>query len=409
MELEISGDETPFQRFTRVDPYHGVSCFIIDIPETIPQLGYGTHQFFRYYGKFPSILGREMIQKFSRTGDSVLDCFSGSGTTLVEAQIAGRRSYGIDINPLAVFASNLKTRQFDRVLLSNAFDRVLHLAQSGSSPAALDDVDSRILEKWFAPAAQRELSQLRSAILNLNPGDIQDLLTLTFLSIIRRTSRAFDGEVRPHINRGKKARSPFDAFRLKYLDMVAGLNELDSVRRQMSSSLSVIGDNRDQRSYGHIPPGSVPLVVAHPPYLNSFNYLQVFSLEFAWSRTFSSVWNGWTDKEIRKLEQKAWPATSEKIRTEYYRNFLASIEACLPSMTDDGTLAVVVGDATIRGVLEPVHRTMMVQLESLGFKPVEVWFRTTHYGIGKYAYRDRADYHGDAEKKDAIMFFRRTV
>jgi hypothetical protein len=68
---------------------------------------------------------------------------------------------------------------------------------------------------------------------------------------------------------------------------------------------------------------------------------------------------------------------------------------------------VVVGDATIRHRLEPVHRTMWDHLKASGLEPVEIWFRTTHYGIGKYAYSHRADYHGDAEKKDAIMFFRK--
>ena len=88
-------------------------AYSLDISETIPQLGYGSHQFFRYYGKFPSILGREIISRHTSPGDRVLDFYSGSGTTQVEAQIAGLESFGVDINPLAVHASNVKTGYFD--------------------------------------------------------------------------------------------------------------------------------------------------------------------------------------------------------------------------------------------------------------------------------------------------------
>ena len=85
------------------------------------------------------------------------------------------------------------------------------------------------------------------------------------------------------------------------------------------------------------------------------------------------------------------------------------LDAVAPVAAPGASLAVVIGDATIRGELEPVHQKCMAQMKAAGFEPSEVWFRTTHYGIGKYAYRDRADYHGDAEKRDAVLFAERRV
>jgi DNA modification methylase len=39
-----------------------------------------------------------MIHTYSQVGDTVLDCFLGTGTTVIESQLMGRQSIGIDCN-----------------------------------------------------------------------------------------------------------------------------------------------------------------------------------------------------------------------------------------------------------------------------------------------------------------------
>ena len=189
--------------------------------------------------------------------------------------------------------------------------------------------------------------------------------------------------------------------------MTAGLLELDTLRAEAVRSHTVIGDNANPATYEFVSRG-VQLAVAHPPYLNSFDYLPVFSLELAWSDCFDEIWQGWDQPSIRQLEHRAWPATTDRVMSAYYEAFFKSVDAAGSVIVDGGVLAVVVGDATIRGELQAVHIEFWNGLKDRGWKPIEIWFRSTHYGIGKYAYSHRADYHGDAEKRDAIICVERS-
>jgi len=51
-----------------------------------------------YRGNWSPFIPRNLIMKFSNPGDMVLDQMVGSGTTLVECKLLGRRGIGVDIN-----------------------------------------------------------------------------------------------------------------------------------------------------------------------------------------------------------------------------------------------------------------------------------------------------------------------
>lgn len=68
-----------------------------------------THGYYRYPARFSPQFVRRSIEAFSDTGDLVVDPFMGGGTTLVECLALGRRSIGLDVNPLSVFVARSKT------------------------------------------------------------------------------------------------------------------------------------------------------------------------------------------------------------------------------------------------------------------------------------------------------------
>src|SRR6056297_2570011 len=56
----------------------------------------------KYPGNWSPYIPRNVILRYSKEEDIVLDQFVGSGTTLIEAGLLNRKAIGIDINPDAL-------------------------------------------------------------------------------------------------------------------------------------------------------------------------------------------------------------------------------------------------------------------------------------------------------------------
>ena len=61
-----------------------------------------------YRGNWSPFIPRNLIQKFTLPGDLVCDPMAGSGTTLVECRLLGRRGIGVDINSEAVMVAMIR-------------------------------------------------------------------------------------------------------------------------------------------------------------------------------------------------------------------------------------------------------------------------------------------------------------
>ena len=81
---------------------------------------------------FPVKLPTWFIKLFTKTGDTVLDPFIGSGTTAVAAAKLGRRYVGIDLNPEYVELSNQRVNEV-QVHLAGIAEREKPYSQSTSS------------------------------------------------------------------------------------------------------------------------------------------------------------------------------------------------------------------------------------------------------------------------------------
>ena len=100
------------------------------------QTGYLTHSLHPYPAKYIPQIPNALIQELSSVGDTVLDPFCGSGTTLVEALLLKRHAVGVDANPLACLIARAKTTRLtetDVESLRRLAEQVATLAAQRSS------------------------------------------------------------------------------------------------------------------------------------------------------------------------------------------------------------------------------------------------------------------------------------
>lgn len=66
-----------------------------------------------YHGNFVPQIPNQMMRRYTREGDAVIDCFAGSGTTLIEANRLGRHGIGIELLPHVAKASTARIQEED--------------------------------------------------------------------------------------------------------------------------------------------------------------------------------------------------------------------------------------------------------------------------------------------------------
>jgi hypothetical protein len=64
-----------------------------------------------YWGNFIPQIPRQLMLRYTKKRDWVLDCFMGSGTTLIECRRLGRNGIGIELNPQVARASRGRIRK----------------------------------------------------------------------------------------------------------------------------------------------------------------------------------------------------------------------------------------------------------------------------------------------------------
>jgi len=168
-----------------------------------------THYCLRYPAKFHPPVVRKLIETYTHTGAVVLDPVCGSGTLAIEALLLNRCAVGIDVDPIAVFASRVKTRRVKTQALEHNWENLLlrlndhrrsrpeyvRRQQNDIKSATVESILRREdlwapnipnLQHWFRNYVIVDLARILSEIEILDaPANQIDFFLLCFASIIR--------------------------------------------------------------------------------------------------------------------------------------------------------------------------------------------------------------------------------
>jgi DNA modification methylase len=163
----------------------------------IPNTTYLTHAIHKHPAIFiphiPSYVIRQFTSERNENGDRplILDPFSGSGTTGLEAKINGRAYLGIEINPLSRLVSEVSTSPIPPSLLQYVEDLVVGGLDS-TDERVYDEYDVEFLDRtnkthWFEEEAIRDLTRIRKIVdeLNVESIDIESHLNSQELEAFR--------------------------------------------------------------------------------------------------------------------------------------------------------------------------------------------------------------------------------
>jgi len=146
------------------------------------------HRLHPYLGKFIPQLVELFLKTYFKKGDWILDPFAGSGTTLVEANILGINSVGIEISEFNCLITNVKIREYDleevekeiRDILykTRKFSRWLREKQTSFGDSGFHKYvsDSEYLLEWLATRSLQEILFYRSQISNYKHQDILKII-----------------------------------------------------------------------------------------------------------------------------------------------------------------------------------------------------------------------------------------
>jgi SAM-dependent methyltransferase len=247
---------------------------------------YATHPLHAFAARCPPPLVDWAISQFSDATEVVLDPMVGSGTSLVEAALLGRRAWGADIDPLARLLAKAKATPVALAEFDEAVRQVeALLPQLHAADEWRPDLPN--LDRWFLPTVASDLARLRAAILGAKcHPDARDLLWVAFSGlIVARTSVANARDLvhsRHHYRRWD--RDPGTTLRFlwnlrRYRRLLADYLDRLEATRGMRPEVRIVGE--DARALP-VPDGSVDLVFTSPPYCSALDYTRAHIFAVAW-------------------------------------------------------------------------------------------------------------------------------
>lgn len=242
------------------------------------------HNWYRFVLSFPPHLVKEYISKFNlEFGDTLLDPFCGTGTTILEAKLNGLIGIGVEANPVAYFASLVKTNfEVDSDILLEDSRKIAEKAvllinnYSTNELVTLPAEEySLLLRDSISPKPLHKTLILLDVIREFNSKYIDNHLLALATSTVKFASNLHFG---PEVGVSKKKKDDSNVVE-NWLGIIRTMvNDIRTINSEKYLPVSLhCGDSRDLGKF--LGNNSIKAVFTSPPYPNEKDYTRTTRLE----------------------------------------------------------------------------------------------------------------------------------
>ncbi len=322
-----------------------------DLPERVRTKH--VHRLHPYLGKYIPQLVEIFLRKYFSQGQTVLDPFAGSGTTIVQANELGINAVGYDISAFNVLLGRAKTAYYDTSLakheILDALTKVRTLTQKSSrqldlwettSFFASSQTDNQYLNEWFAPCALSELLAYRH-ILETENYQYRDLLKIILCRSARsaRLTTHFDldfpkrPQIQPywcykHSRDCQPTTTAFQFLNRYSVDTIRRISEYATIRTKADVTIH----HADSRC-ADIP--FIDGIITSPPYVGLIDYHE--------QHAYAYHLLGLQDQRVSEIGA-AVCGSSQRAKRQYQEDIAKVFHRAAQSMPSGGRMVVVAGD-----------------------------------------------------------------
>ena len=140
-----------------------------------------------YRGNWSPYIPRNLILKYTKEGDWVLDQMMGSGTTLVEAKLLGRNAIGVDINLDAVMLARDRLNfPYNPIFNKNRFQPVIKTYLGDARN--LDKIDSESIDLIATHPPYANIISYAGKKIDVLKGDLSHLTIPEYLREMKKVA-----------------------------------------------------------------------------------------------------------------------------------------------------------------------------------------------------------------------------
>lgn len=276
-------------------------------PNKSREIRYLTHSFHEYKGRFYPQLAKSLMNYAGiKKGDTVLDPFCGSGTTLVESFLFGANAVGVDINPIAYLLAKTKVKsillkQKELLQIKRTFENINE--NSGWQKIKIENygesLDIEYLQNWFPLNNLKKIIFIQEIIHPLNNETSQLFSKVVLSNLLRDFSFQDPSQLRIRRRKDSPPENLIWIFKRKLVQQIENLEKFQLLTRfDLNSNVqNYLGDIRTLMKSANLKANSIDVVITSPPYATALPYVDTDRLSlFAF---------GYTDKNSFRILEKS--------------------------------------------------------------------------------------------------------